>query len=201
MELTSLESLATAEVGHGLHRVAVVRDEYDKGGMALLPSLDLEREVEGRPAPSKRRRQHAQEPDQPGPRLLRRIVDEARVQPERTLFRNHRVPARPMSTGRSDPSKAASAAMGPRGRARGRARSSSAFRTECRRTAALPPRRPRLRVRATRLRRPCRSAQWTGVRASPRRRLPRGGERRARARARPLRARSRTGSDPPSAGL
>ena len=48
----------------------------------FAPALGLEREIERRAAAAERRRKHADERDEPVPRLPRRVVDEACVEAE-----------------------------------------------------------------------------------------------------------------------
>jgi hypothetical protein len=80
-----VEAVAAAELRHALHLVAVVRHEDEESRVMLLPAVGVEREVERRAAPAERSRKEPEERDQPVPGLPRRVMDEARIDPERDV--------------------------------------------------------------------------------------------------------------------
>jgi hypothetical protein len=78
-----VEPRSPSEVGQALDAVVVVADEHDQRSVMLPPALDLECDIQGLAALPQRGQRHAEEGNQPIAGLLLRIVDEARVHPER----------------------------------------------------------------------------------------------------------------------
>jgi hypothetical protein len=85
VEQPFVQPLPLSEVGHALDPVVVVGDEDDESGMVLLQSVQVEGEVERRPAAAESRRNHASKRNDAVLRLPFRIVDEAGVEAERDV--------------------------------------------------------------------------------------------------------------------
>jgi hypothetical protein len=85
VEQPFVQPLPLSEVGHALDPVVVVGDEDDESGMVLLLPVQVEGEIERRPAATESRRDHASKRDDAVSRLPFRIVDEAGVEAERDV--------------------------------------------------------------------------------------------------------------------